>query len=958
MTELGPVASVLETELRNKTRRHGIVVWLDPDANYGSFVDQLIALRSENRLPYPVHSYRGSFLELLLELEPLANGVDRPPLLVHLPGFNQDTVKGTPLLELFAAGQCFTRDLESLVTDAAAGRVRPEQITAFRESGRGTLSNADAWLSAMLAVQDGALGGQLREVSLTSLVDDLLNEGVIAGQFSQPGNQLAVWQCLATLTGLAPEMGQQLASHGSNTAKVTPKDVAFAAASWALRVEYVHDLKRPPVGTRLQGARQLPERLITNCRDLADHLRRNRPAFYRDTANETETDLSDEIDVAKATDLGLIDTFWFEEKLVLDAAMDALVEERWAAALEWSTQRNEEKSFWLREDVSRRNTWQLIGDAARLGQALERATLSIGKVQSLEEAVQRYVECGAAVDQAHRHLEQRRLTLLYTQLPEFDSLQTRLHALRVLWRRWADAWAREFNDLCLTHGFLPPAAMQQRTLFDDVVRPLIHESETTALFVVDAFRFEMAQEPQRALADSSATTIVLSARLAELPTVTAIGMNALAPVADRGRMKLVLQKGTVVGFDLNQFRVVDPETRKRAMHNRIGGSTCPWLKLDEVLNRDAKGLKQTIGRARLVVVHSQEIDEAGESGAGLAVFDTTLQRLRAAWRLLREAGVKRFVITADHGFLLNDETTVRPQRHGRLTDPNRRHVFSPVAADHQNEVRVSLRDLGYDCDSEDQYLMMPGSTALFDLGNKPMPFAHGGNSLQERVIPVLTLVHRTTKGGSSPTQYSVTATAQQGVAGMHCLQATVTMVAQKTLGFSGSAQVELGLRVSDAIDVQVELCEARGAQLAAGTISATVGQPFELFFRLAGATDARALVELYHLGSDANVTPCVVNDRFGVMATGRKPVTETASIQVQPQRDWLQKFADAGVRQLFEHLAVHGAVTESEACTMLEGQRALRKFAREFETLAKNAPFSIRIDVVAGVKRYVREGAS
>ena len=40
MTVLGPVSTLLETELRAKTRRNGIVIWLDPDAHYSGFVDQ------------------------------------------------------------------------------------------------------------------------------------------------------------------------------------------------------------------------------------------------------------------------------------------------------------------------------------------------------------------------------------------------------------------------------------------------------------------------------------------------------------------------------------------------------------------------------------------------------------------------------------------------------------------------------------------------------------------------------------------------------------------------------------------------------------------------------------------------------------------------------------------------------------------------------------------------------
>ena len=63
------------------------------------------------------------------------------------------------------------------------------------------------------------------------------------------------------------------------------------------------------------------------------------------------------------------------------------------------------------------------------------------------------------------------------------------------------------------------------------------------------------------------------------------------------------------------------------------------------------------------------------------------------------------------------------------------------------------------------------------------------------------------------------------------------------------------------------------------------------------------------------------------------------------------------MRALFRHLAIHGAVTEPEAAATLGGQRALRQFALRVEDCARKAPFGVRIDVVAGVKRYVREGS-
>jgi hypothetical protein len=61
------------------------------------------------------------------------------------------------------------------------------------------------------------------------------------------------------------------------------------------------------------------------------------------------------------------------------------------------------------------------------------------------------------------------------------------------------------------------------------------------------------------------------------------------------------------------------------------------------------------------------------------------------------------------------------------------------------------------------------------------------------------------------------------------------------------------------------------------------------------------------------------------------------------------------VRQFFNHLEKHGTVTEEEAASLLGGVRQARRFSSKFETFAAKAPFAARIDVIGGVKRYVRE---
>ncbi|MFT4628840.1 MAG: hypothetical protein ACI8PZ_007536 [Myxococcota bacterium] len=948
MTALGPVSQTLEADLRERVRKHGVVLWLDLDAHYTDVVATLGEERAAGRLPYAVHGYHGSHLELMLAVERLAAGVDKTPMVVHLPGFNEDTVRDTPLLELYAAGVRYRKKLDTLVTDAAAGRVPPAQIAEFRARDALSLGEADAWLAALLDGGGGGLAAHLRAMSLSSVVDDLIAGGFVAGRVRSPADREGVWDQLAVWTGLPADWRDAALPSGH----VRPADMAFAVSSWALAVEYVDDLRRTPHDPQLTGIPSLPRSVIDTCRDLAAHLRTHHPTLYKRTADETEGWLETEVRLAKAEDLGKIDTFRFEEVKVMEEALIALDEARWSVVLDWAAARMSGHSFWVRDDALRQNAWHLIQAGAELGRALEQAGPSLD-ARSLELATERYLAVGSRVDRAHRELEQRRTALLYPQVPGFATLRARLDRLRVEWRNWADEWARDLNTLCARDGFLPPSHLQQRTLFDEVVRPFAQEAGTTAYFVVDAFRFEMGEELCEAIAGTPATTAVLRGRLAELPTVTEVGMNVLAPVAVNGRLRPAVAGRNIKGFASGEFRVYNPDTRQRAMHDRVGGATCPWLTLNEVLSRDSTSLKQAVARANLVVVHSLEIDKAGENGVGTHVFPGVLRDLRAAWRLLREAGVRRFVITADHGFLLLDESARNAQSHGRKIDPKRRHVLTPVGADEANEVRVPLADLGYD-GVDGAHLRFPDSTAVFDTGNRKMSFVHGGNSLQERVIPVLTVVHRAAAGGDS-LQYAVRAEALDGVAGMHCLSARLEVVAQGALAFGGSREVELGLRVVDDGQVQVELCQVRGnARIAGGAVYVAADETFELFFKLTGPTDGRVDVELLHSGAVADVQPCVVDRRFTVAGTGPRESDAPSPTDT----GWLDALPEGGVRQLFEHLAAHGAVTETEAAAILGGARQVRKLARKFEQYAAKAPFVIRIDVVAGVKRYVREGSA
>lgn len=986
MSDPRPVSAALEAFLLADVNRHQIVVWLDPHDHYSAFVDALAA-RTDPPFGVPIVAHRGSYLECMARLEPHLRGLDKPPLVVHVPFLNDDTIKDTPLYEVRASGFPFRKGLDTLIREAAAGRVPPDEVERFLADTRPTLAQADAWMAGKVAAASGELAAMLQGVRCSALHDDLRTGGPIATRLQETREYGQLWHTLGAHLGLSatwpfPTPRAQVSS---------ALDVADALASWALCVEYVHDLRRPTQAPVLAGLADLGRPLVEACREVAQRFRATNAEAYARLALELEHALPEEPNAGTAADLGRVDTFRFEETQLFDAALAALAAERWPEALQWAQDRLDGQSFWLGHDPTRKSAWVLVRAAAELGLAVSQCRLDFRRATSLGEAAELYAEHGAVVDRLHRRLEQHREARLYSRIPAFEALRAALDATRAVWFRWADAMARAFADLCEREGALPGSDYQQRRIFDDVVRPLLDDGEKTALLLVDGLRFEMAQELLELIGKPAASSIHLRPRLAELPSVTEIGMSVLAPIADGTKLRPVLDKKSrrFAGFETTgSFRVHDVATRKKSIAHRAGGTTCPWYPLNDLLAMPAQKVREGLRQARLVVVHSEEIDASGEKGTGLPVFAGAILKLHRAWKILRDAGVQRFVVTSDHGFLLR-AAGGPTLPHGQGYDALARYALYPKNVPSPQQLGVSLRSLQYE-DLPDA-LLLPRGLEVYET-YEGRTYVHGGNSPAERVIPVLTLVHKRAPG-SDDLRYRVTIE-RTGFTAPHCsIVARVEPVDQAGLSFAAASQLDLDLRAvsEDAVPVARHLVEARGgARLQGDVAEVQVGQSFELLFRLTGATDARVPVELFHGSGTHAVESRRTEVRFAVEglpsprdrapepppptpapealpptpapaapapAPASTPTPAPAPTPAPPApaaSAWLETYDDPGVRRVFAHIEKHASINEAEVIAMLGSPRKMRRFSSEFEALAERAPFVVRIDFSTGTKRYVK----
>ena len=978
MSTATPVSATLQRELSSQVRDQGLVVWLDADGTYTSFVDHL----PENGFPYPVAAFRGSFLELMLALEPHCNGLRPDKLLVHIPGFNPTNVVNTPLLELYRAGTSIQKNLGTLVAEAAHGLALPDEIASFIKNPALSLASADNWLGTQRTgptASTEAFAIYLHGRGTNGIVDDLVGrdtrlQTLLGDAAVDPAPAARFREHLRLALGVTPAWESLRLP---NQTAQTLDHFFDLALSWLMAVEFVSDLSETPVVDALKALGALPAPLIKECRKLVAEVRERYPEPYRILSIDVESTLTDDRTGHHARALGSIDTFAFEEHTIRGAALSALEKGDWNTAKVYAVERTPQNCFWVRHDPVRQRVWALIRSAAMAGIALSEHPAPFARARSLDEALRIYAEKAYVVDQLHRAFEQAAFAQLRTDLLDYDRLLDVQAYLRRTYREWADTLCTAFADLCRQHGPLPSAELRQRSIYLRHVHPVLQENTPTAYFMVDAMRYEMAQELAVAFKESK-FKVSLSAALAELPTITAVGMNALAPVSPDGRLRPIIKDGAFYGLRSGEFTVSAPKDRIAAIKARSLQAEPLDIELDELGHLSVEKLKEKIRRrANLVVVRSRELDKAGETSVHLGTFTAILAQLRDAVNLLSQAGIKCFVMASDHGFLLQDSATTHSEPLGaRMTGKKARYMLSEGQVGANAETfEVPLTALDYDV-AQEQYLVFRNDTAMWKTSEKVAPFVHGGNSPQERVVPVLVLRSEVARG-KAPTEYEVVATALPALAGRQRLKIEVRLQRRSTatMDFHGPKRISLALRVPGRQDVGIQMVGVTPpAALERGVLYVPPGADAAVVeFELDGPTDDRVRVEVFHAEGLETVAAKIVEDFFDVVrdrrrsaipapSTGDSPSVVVAAKQVasasapEPAaQDWRSAIEDPGYRKVFEVLEISRSVNEMELQDILGSPRRVRIFALHYDELVRLVPFRVEIVTQGNLKTYVKK---
>lgn len=784
---MGKILEELTSLINKQLDDHRVVIWYDPEHAYEQVIDSLSFPETS------ILRYQGSFFELRYRLEPFLECVDeegnliekvQSRALVYLPLEQNQTQYA--LIEAEKAGTFMAPGASpwqrntrlKVIAERIFKQIAPEQapsIAAKVDAGEFTLADLEK-----LAEQTGEMGA-VKLIFGTSAATDVLLSFVASVEYDK---EIADKRALGELATLCnSELGLRISADQSVEQFRHKLVRSLLLAELALRVKAAGGTVSALAAlTLLQDERRRRE-LLDLCQQWRNRL--DLQESYTDWAGRVEVeaqvvgfDISPEllIDVETflAIELRLVN--WVEEQLLSDSTTQALeaIERRRDSF--WSRQNSERKLHWLTLGLAAnvlRSSWQI--ELQHKPIRSDAQALVGAYVNGIDQADEPEAFPWFLLDQQYRHFELQLSKLeLYAQ--EYNELERLTVLVRSRYASTVARTAEAFADALEACGY-QVEWLAQRQIFSKKAQSVIWEGKT-AFILVDSLRYEMGQELATLLEGDLG--VKLSPALAQLPTITEVGMAALMPAADQSIELVSAGKGKV-GLQIQGSLLKDRSSRVKYFESSLGKSVLV-LKLSD-LSRPTKSRQQEIEQADVLLVTSQEIDHYGEEineEETRRFVSEALEKLSRGIRQLIRSGIKNIVVAADHGHIfvenLNEVALVSPPG-GKTADVHARVWIGQGGSAAPGFRRVKAAQLSLAGELE---MAFPLGLANFSVPGKRSSYFHGGISLQETVIPVIEITA------------SEESSAVSGLAGAATVQLTLAKTKITTRLFSITALYLLG----------------------------------------------------------------------------------------------------------------------------------------------------------------------
>lgn len=689
----------LTEQLARKIDAHGLAVWNDDANEYRDVAEDVCP--PDTRF----EKFEGSWYELRRRIDDAIGGDEPPRMVLYIPAKAPDE---DPLTEVRWMGTQFTLRLATLVRQSLSGELTQNRLEDIARSAS-TLSEAEQAMSGDDSA-DARLISALGTTDSTRMLVSLVL-GDRDNEVSQASAADIAIDFIAQMTGV--EIPGAADRRESLFAGLILSDIALALGG---------DIPGSLATATPTASSKQREKSRTALRQLL--FTAEGQECYRSLADTIDSALNIPNALAWDDQLRDVPGTLAIDQLALAASVLHLHADDLHAAVKIAEARLKNSPF-ASEGSEMAPRWRVVLALAELKDVIKTNPPATGSVES---QLSWYADRGYRVDRAHRTLE-----LVRTTVGALGNLDELLSQGRDQYDAWLDDLLRTFVESVSNEGVDTRTMLRQ----GEIHRRHVSDQPRSAYIWVDALRYELAADLVDALSNLNGV-ISLSPAVAAAPTVTLVGMAALLPNAAE-TMRVDAENDTLAVSVSNQpvRSVADRISQLRLRHGNVVD-----LDLNDAANKSERALHRAVDDASLVIVRSQEVDSAGESGmlaAAWTTFSAVNQLLATVITRLASAGIRRFVVSADHGFIalsqgIGAHRVVDPPS-GAVGVLKRRCFVGHGGIPQPATAKLSLSDCGVTSESE---ITVPRGLAVFRAGGARQ-FFHGGLSPQELVVPVIVI---------------------------------------------------------------------------------------------------------------------------------------------------------------------------------------------------------------------------
>lgn len=340
----------------------------------------------------------------------------------------------------------------------------------------------------------------------------------------------------------------------------------------------------------------------------------------------------------------------------------------------------------------------------------------------------------------------RKFYVAYDEESNHDLLKKLKMLVENLYTNWymgelSSHWSQAIESE-MTQDWSLPGIKNQQDFYSSFIDSKVRNGERVFVIVSDAMRYEIGVELADRLNTETMGVCDVETLLGVVPSVTKIGMSSLLPHNE-------------IDIDTNARVFVDGkdssglENRKKIIESKVAESIA--VHFQDVLAMNKAGRRETFKGKKLIYIYHDTIDAMGDKASTeiytFNAVETSLNQLYDLVKIIRDdlSGTNVF-ITADHGFLYQRDELEESDKIGQDSidsiEVKRRYILSKDQHVVSGQLAINLSSIIKNEQQLTAYL--PKATLRYKMQGSGINFVHGGASLQEIVVPLLSFKNKRT----------------------------------------------------------------------------------------------------------------------------------------------------------------------------------------------------------------------